>query len=103
MRFTPAMIFYELADHSVHEVIDFYATRGEAEATFEQVLEDEPGWAGMLEVVAVEFRGASENQRLDVKSKAARCTGKSKKGVVKEANAGLGADLPGRPPFRDSD
>ena len=61
MRFTPAVIFYGLADHSVHEVIDFYARREEAEETLERVLEDEPGWAGMLEVVAVEFGSASEN------------------------------------------
>jgi hypothetical protein len=50
------MIFWGLADHRVEEVIDFYATRGEAEETLKQVLEDEPGWVGVLEVVAVESR-----------------------------------------------
>jgi hypothetical protein len=55
------MIFWGLADHRVEEVIDFYATRGEAEETLRRVLEDEPGWVGMLEVVEVELGSASEN------------------------------------------
>jgi hypothetical protein len=62
----PPMIFWGLADHRVEEVIDFYATREQAEETLKRVLEDEPGWAGMLEVVAVELGSASENQRFDV-------------------------------------
>jgi len=60
MRFTAAVIFYGLADHSVKEVIDVYASRDEAEETLEQVPEDEPGWAGILEVVAVDLGGGSE-------------------------------------------
>jgi len=44
---------------SVQEVIDFYASREDAELILEQVLEDEPGWAGTLEVVAVELGNPS--------------------------------------------
>jgi len=55
MGFTAAVIFYGLADHSVEEVIDFYASREEAEEMLKQILEDGPRWAGMLEVMAVEF------------------------------------------------
>jgi hypothetical protein len=55
------MIFWGLADHRVEEVIDFYATREEAEETLRQVLGDEPGWAGLLEVVEVELGSASGN------------------------------------------
>ncbi len=36
-------------------MIDLYATRTEAEETLRPVLEDEPGWVGMLEVVEVEL------------------------------------------------
>jgi hypothetical protein len=32
-------------------VVDFYATREKAEETLQQVVEDEPGWASVLEVV----------------------------------------------------
>jgi hypothetical protein len=45
----------------VEEVIDFYDTRGEAEETLKQVLEDEPGWVEVLEVVVVELGSTSEN------------------------------------------
>jgi hypothetical protein len=49
------------ADHRVEEVIDFYPSREEAEETLKQVLQDEPGWAGVLEVVSVELGSASAN------------------------------------------
>jgi len=55
------MIFWGLADHRVEEVIDFYPSREEAEETLKQVLQDEPGWAGVLEVVSVELGSASAN------------------------------------------
>jgi hypothetical protein len=50
----------------VEEVIDFLPTREQAEETLKQVLEDEPGWADMLEVVEVELGSASENWRVFV-------------------------------------
>ena len=43
MRFTAAVILHGLADHRVHEVVDFYASLEEAELILEQVLEDEAG------------------------------------------------------------
>jgi len=55
------MIFGGVGDHRVEDVIDFYASRGQAEETLKQVLEDEPGWASVLEVVEVELGSASEN------------------------------------------
>jgi len=55
------VIFWGLADHRVEEVIDFYATREQAEKTLNEVLEDEPGWAGVLEVVEVELGPAFED------------------------------------------
>jgi hypothetical protein len=42
-------------------VIDFYATRGEAEETLKQVLGDEPDWVDVLEVVEVELGSVSAN------------------------------------------
>jgi hypothetical protein len=55
------VIFYGLVDHSVSEVIELYASSEEAEGTLRQILEDEPGWVGTLEVVEVELGSASEN------------------------------------------
>jgi hypothetical protein len=55
------VIFYELADHSVREAIDFYGTGEEAFEALEQVLEYEPAWAGVLEVVEVGLGSTSEN------------------------------------------
>jgi hypothetical protein len=52
-----------VVDHSVHEVIDFYATREEALETLEEVLDGEPRWAGMVEVVQVELGSVSKNSR----------------------------------------
>ncbi len=48
-------------NHSVREVIDFFPSREEAEESLKQVLQDEPGWAGVLEVVEVELGSPPEN------------------------------------------
>jgi hypothetical protein len=50
--------FYGLADYRLNDfgqVIEFYATRAEADAALRDVLTDEPEWKGELDVVAVEF------------------------------------------------
>jgi hypothetical protein len=39
----------------IGEVIEFYVSREEADAELENVLEDEPEWAGEIAVVAIEF------------------------------------------------
>jgi hypothetical protein len=52
------LVLYGLADERANgsaEVVEFYASREEADAALEGVLEDEPGWAGEVSVVAVEF------------------------------------------------
>ena len=49
------MIFYGLADCFVNEVIDFYASRQEAEATLAQVIADQPEFERTLAVVSVDF------------------------------------------------
>jgi hypothetical protein len=52
------MTFYGLADYSLRdfgEVIEFYPSREEAEAALRDVLRDEPGWAGEVGVIAIEF------------------------------------------------
>ena len=38
-------------------MIEFFATKADAEAELEQILRDEPGWASVLSVVAVDFSG----------------------------------------------
>jgi len=55
------MSFWGLADHSLHEVIEFYASAEEAEQTLKLVLADEPDWAGMLEVVEIDLGRSSDN------------------------------------------
>ena len=51
------MIFFGIADSRIQEVIEFFATKADAEAELEQILRDEPGWASVLSVVAVDFSG----------------------------------------------
>ena len=45
-----------LTDRFVGEVIAFYPSRVQAERALANVLRDEPGWKGMLEVVSVPER-----------------------------------------------
>jgi hypothetical protein len=52
------VILYGLADRRLTEfgqVIDFYISKREAEAALADVLTDEPDWAGVVGVVALEF------------------------------------------------
>ena len=52
------MTFYGLADYSLRdfgEVIEFYASHGEAEAALRDVLRGEPEWEGELGVVSIKF------------------------------------------------
>jgi hypothetical protein len=46
-------VAWALADYFVDEVIEVYGTREEAERALRRVLDDEPSWRGMLEVVLV--------------------------------------------------
>ena len=46
-------MLWGLADRFVDEVIEYYASREQAERALEAVLGDEPEWEGMLEVVRV--------------------------------------------------
>jgi hypothetical protein len=45
-----------LADHSVQDVFEFYATREEAERMLKLVLRDEPELQDMLSVVPIDYR-----------------------------------------------
>jgi hypothetical protein len=45
---------WALTDRFVDEVIEVYRSREQAERALRAVLADEPDWAGMMEVVAVE-------------------------------------------------
>jgi hypothetical protein len=47
--------FYGLADYSVQEVVEFFASREEAEKTLQDVLHDEPQWESILGLVRVEL------------------------------------------------
>ena len=46
-------MLWALADHFVDEVIELYRSRDQAERALLAVLDDEPDWAGMMEVVPV--------------------------------------------------
>src|SRR5438128_393131 len=54
-RLTSRVIFYGLADWSVNEVIEFYASRREAETALAQAIADEPEFDQILAVVSVDF------------------------------------------------
>jgi hypothetical protein len=49
------MRFYGVADHTLGEAIELFSTREEAEAFLAEVLIDEPGWEGDLEVVELQL------------------------------------------------
>ena len=49
------MIFYGLADYAVDEIIEFYATKEDAQVALRQVLEDEPQWKPILGIETVNF------------------------------------------------
>jgi len=46
-------IFWGLLDRFVDDVIDVYDSRAAAERALANVLDDEPDWNGMFEVVAL--------------------------------------------------
>jgi hypothetical protein len=46
-------MLWGLADHFVDEVIELYRSREQAERALDNVLNDEPEWEGMMEVVPV--------------------------------------------------
>ncbi len=52
------MIFYGLTHSSARKVIEFYASREEAEATLREILIDEPDWRELLAIVPVKFAAA---------------------------------------------
>lgn len=59
-----AVVFFGLADFSLQEVVEFYATRQEAEQTLRDVLRDEPDWREILGLVRVEF--GSDDAQVEV-------------------------------------
>jgi len=50
--------FHGLIDRDHAEVIEFYASRQDAECELAEILHDEPDWVGRFEVVLVDFSGA---------------------------------------------
>jgi hypothetical protein len=48
-------------DRSIEPVVEFFASREEAEETLEEILGDEPGWASILEIVTLELEDAAPN------------------------------------------
>jgi len=46
-------MLWGLVDRFVDEMIEYYGSREQAERALRAVLEDEPKWAGMIQVVAV--------------------------------------------------
>ena len=56
------MIFFGLADWSLQEIIEFYASHEEAESALQAVLMDEPDWLGFLSVEVIDLgRGAQHS------------------------------------------
>ena len=52
---TVSRAFYGLHDLDTEEVVDWFLTEQEAEAALRDVLRDEPGWVGRVEVVEIDF------------------------------------------------
>jgi hypothetical protein len=52
------MRLYGLLDREHNEVIEFHATRQDADRELAEILHDEPEWEGRFEIVTVDFSGA---------------------------------------------
>ena len=50
-----AVRFHGLLDREHAEVIEFYATRQDADRELGVILHDEPDWVGRFEIVVVDF------------------------------------------------
>jgi hypothetical protein len=59
LRLTSVLV-YALISEQIGRVIEFYATREEAEAELGDALSDEPDWESVLYVVPVELDSASQ-------------------------------------------
>ena len=55
------MLWWGIRDRSTERVVEFFASRHEAEETLEEILGDEPGWTSILEVVPLELGDAAPN------------------------------------------
>ncbi len=55
------MIYYGIASRAIHEVIEFYATREEADVVLQKLLEEAPALTGDMFVTTVEFPTPSRN------------------------------------------
>lgn len=53
-------MLWGLTDRFVDEVIEFYASREQAERALQAVLNDEPEWAGMIEVIPLPMPARSD-------------------------------------------
>jgi hypothetical protein len=49
------VLFYGLADFNLREVVEFYASRADAEADLRRVLANEPVWERILGLVRVDL------------------------------------------------
>ena len=47
-----------MIDRGHAEVIEFYATRHDADRELAKILHDEPSWTGRFEIAVVDFSGA---------------------------------------------
>jgi len=47
-----------MIDRGRAEVIEFYATRHDADRELAEILHDEPSWTGRFEIAVVDFSGA---------------------------------------------
>jgi len=54
------LLYALISDEIGGKVVDYYATREEAEAELRDAISDEPEWEGLLRIEAVEFE-TSEN------------------------------------------
>ena len=55
------MVWWGIHDRSIKQVVDFFASREEAEQTLQVILGDEPGWVSILEVVPLDLGEAALN------------------------------------------
>jgi hypothetical protein len=53
--------FFGVVDLSLHEAVELFVRREDAERMLDELLRDEPQWAGLFRIERIELGGISPN------------------------------------------
>jgi hypothetical protein len=61
IRLTQYVCFFGVVDLSLHEAVELFVRREDAERMLDELLRDEPQWAGLFRIERIELGGISPN------------------------------------------